>query len=70
MYMREFMATHDLKIETINEWSMKPQCAKDVMLLEYFMDCGVSTYKLRRHLNACRMFLQVSSIADIAKRFI
>ena len=63
--MRDFMANHNFQIETSNEWSMRRQCENDTMLMEYFASRGVSKYKLC-HLNACRMFLQVSSIADIA----
>ena len=63
--MRDFMENHNFQIETSNEWSMRPQCENDTMLMKYFASRGVSKYNLR-HLNACQMFLQVLSIEDIA----
>jgi hypothetical protein len=61
--MRDFMEHHNLQIERSNKWSMRLQCEKDTMLMEYFVSRRVS---INHHLNACQMFLQMLSILDIA----
>ena len=44
-----FHGIHNLQIDTNHEWSMRPQCENDTMLMECFASRGVScSYRCRQ----------------------
>ena len=63
--MRNFMEKHNLQIETSNQWSPHTSCQNDEMIMTALIQKGVSKYK-QYHINACRVYLQVSTISDIS----
>ena len=62
--LRNFMGMHNLCIECTRGWQPRTQCVHDQMIMSLFLNKGISDYLLF-HLNACRMYLQVTSIADM-----
>ena len=62
--LRNFMGMHNLCIECTRGWQPRTQCVHDQMIMSLFLNKRISDYLLF-HLNACRMYLQVTSLADI-----
>ena len=63
--MTSLLGTNSFQIESSNACSPGRQCHRDSMIMQIFAERGLNKHRLF-HLNTCRMYLQVSSVADIA----
>ena len=63
--MRKFWGTHNFQIEISDACSPGIQCHQDSIIMQILAERGLSKHRLF-HLNTCRTYLQVSSVADIA----
>jgi len=61
--IRQTMHAHHITIQ-YNEWNFPPLCHYDVFLMEAVQDLGLTKPQLER-INACRMYLQVMTLAKI-----
>jgi Reverse transcriptase (RNA-dependent DNA polymerase) len=65
MHMRAFMSKHNIQIECSNQWTIGKTCKHDALIMHLLASTGISTQNLS-HINACRMYLQVTTVSDIA----
>ena len=59
------MAQHNLRLEITDKWTLKPHCNHDRSLMKVSSESNISDFKLF-HINCCRIYLQVISVADIS----
>ena len=59
------MAQHNLRLEITDKWTLKPHCNHDRSLMKVSSESNISDFKLF-HINCCRIYLQVLSVADIS----
>ena len=62
--LRSFMEQHNLRIRLKDPWKLTLQCENDQFIMEMFTVKKISSFKLF-HLNCCRMYLNVLTLADI-----
>jgi len=62
-FVQKAMHTHDVTIQ-YNSWMILPLCTNDHFLMEDFQDHGTPPNQLEK-LNVCRMYLQVTMLAEI-----
>ena len=63
--LQDFLGSHKMQIEISNPWSPHTSCKHNAMIMPEMIKHGVSPYK-QFHINACRMYLQVSMLSNIA----
>ena len=63
--MRSFMGKNQLTIECSNQWTIDSACRNYELIMKVLAGCGLSASKLY-HINACPIFLLVSTISDVA----
>jgi len=62
-FLRQSMQTNQVQI-CYNSWTVPPLCTHDRYLMEDFNDQNFQRNQLER-LNTCRMYLQVTTLAEI-----
>ncbi len=62
-HLRQSMQTNQVQI-CYNAWTIQPMRANDRFIMEDLLDQDLPRFKLER-LNACRMYLQVTTLAEI-----
>ena len=66
MSIRDFIRTYGLRVELSETPLPTTQCVNDEFLMDAFRKRGGCTATELQRLNACRMYLQVSRLSDIA----
>jgi len=64
-HLRNFMHAHRIKI-IYDAWTFLPLCHQDRFIMEDFIGLNLPRHKLEQ-LNACRMYLQVTTLAEITE---
>jgi len=66
MGVRDFLRTYGFKIDFSRTTLPQVQCENDEFIMDALRLRGQCSTSDLQHLNACRMFLQVSRLSDIA----
>ena len=66
MSIRDFLRTYNLRLDFSTAVLPVLQCARDEFIMDALRVRGQCTAIELQHLNACRLFLQVSRLSDIA----
>jgi hypothetical protein len=64
--LRQYLANINGRVEITEAWRQTSQREQDTFLMENFLDSKAFTPKDLKILNACRMYLQVTRVSDIA----
>jgi hypothetical protein len=66
MSIRDFLRTYGLRIDLTRIEKPKEQALKDELLMDAIRERGGCTATQLQRINACRMFLRVTRLSDIA----